>query len=171
MRSGGRAREPRPDATTSGVQPPRCARAEDTGLNQIVARMGSMLKRLLGEGVELAVPTSDTRHNIHADPGQIEQIHHETWSSMLATPCPRGARSRLKRPTSTSTLSTLLCITESRPALREDGGDGHRRGNGRRDEGTYLRPFLHDQDKGQGHWVSGYRPPLVSSRRAMAISA
>jgi len=43
-------------------------------LNQIVARMGSMLQRLLGEGVGLAIVASETLGNIHADPGQIDQI-------------------------------------------------------------------------------------------------
>jgi two-component system cell cycle sensor histidine kinase/response regulator CckA len=43
-------------------------------LNQIVARMGNMLQRLLGEGVGLVILASDTLGSIHADPGQIDQI-------------------------------------------------------------------------------------------------
>jgi two-component system, cell cycle sensor histidine kinase and response regulator CckA len=43
-------------------------------LNQTVIAMEKMLRRLLGEDVELSLLTSHTLGTIHADPGQIEQI-------------------------------------------------------------------------------------------------
>ena len=43
-------------------------------LNQILLRMERMLRRLLGEGVELSLLTSQNLGSVHADPTQVEQI-------------------------------------------------------------------------------------------------
>ncbi len=43
-------------------------------LNEIIAGMVSMLRRLLGEDIELAALTSNTIGSVRADPGQIEQV-------------------------------------------------------------------------------------------------
>jgi two-component system cell cycle sensor histidine kinase/response regulator CckA len=43
-------------------------------LNQVIAGMAKMLRRLLGEDVELSLLTSHELHKVHADPGQVEQI-------------------------------------------------------------------------------------------------
>jgi two-component system cell cycle sensor histidine kinase/response regulator CckA len=43
-------------------------------LGQIVLGMEKMLRRLLGEDVELSLLSSPTRGKVHADPSQIEQI-------------------------------------------------------------------------------------------------
>ncbi len=43
-------------------------------LNQVVAGLEKMLRRLLGEDVELSRLASRTLGNVHADPGQIEQV-------------------------------------------------------------------------------------------------
>jgi len=43
-------------------------------LNQILAGMEKMLRRILGEDVELALLTSHTLGKVEADPGQLEQV-------------------------------------------------------------------------------------------------
>jgi two-component system cell cycle sensor histidine kinase/response regulator CckA len=43
-------------------------------LNQILTGMEKMLRRLLGEGIDLSLLTSSGLGNVHADPGQIEQV-------------------------------------------------------------------------------------------------
>jgi PAS domain S-box-containing protein len=43
-------------------------------LNQILSGMERMLRRLLGEDIELSLLTAHTIQSVHADPGQIEQI-------------------------------------------------------------------------------------------------
>jgi two-component system cell cycle sensor histidine kinase/response regulator CckA len=43
-------------------------------LDRIVLAMEKMLRRLLGEDIELSILTSNTRSKVHADPSQIEQI-------------------------------------------------------------------------------------------------
>jgi PAS domain S-box-containing protein len=43
-------------------------------LNAAVSNMGKMLKRLIGEDIELDVHLEDPLHQVKADPGQIEQV-------------------------------------------------------------------------------------------------
>jgi two-component system cell cycle sensor histidine kinase/response regulator CckA len=43
-------------------------------LNEIIDGLDGMLRRLLGENIELSLLTSDKAGNVHADPGQIEQV-------------------------------------------------------------------------------------------------
>lgn len=43
-------------------------------LNEVVARMETMLRRLIGEDIELQVSTDPDIGPIHADPGQVEQV-------------------------------------------------------------------------------------------------
>jgi two-component system, cell cycle sensor histidine kinase and response regulator CckA len=44
------------------------------GLNAIVAHMQKMLRRLLGEDIELAVTLAPETGSVNADPGQLEQV-------------------------------------------------------------------------------------------------
>ncbi|HEY5934489.1 MAG TPA: PAS domain S-box protein [Kofleriaceae bacterium] len=43
-------------------------------LNEVVRDLKSMLRRLLSEDIELAIVLDPTIRNVHADPGQIEQV-------------------------------------------------------------------------------------------------
>jgi PAS domain S-box-containing protein len=43
-------------------------------LNEIVTGMDRMLRRLLGEGIELSLLTAHSVGRVHADPGQVEQV-------------------------------------------------------------------------------------------------
>jgi PAS domain S-box-containing protein len=43
-------------------------------LNEIVSKMQEMLRRVIGEDVELVVKLQEGLHSVRADPGQIEQI-------------------------------------------------------------------------------------------------
>lgn len=44
------------------------------GLNAVVANMDKMLRRLIGEDIELVTILGENLANVHADPGQIEQV-------------------------------------------------------------------------------------------------
>ena len=72
----GRPTRRRADAPAAGVQPPAGARSRASlDLNDVVADMEQMLRRLIGEDVELvtslAAPSSRC---VQADPGQLEQV-------------------------------------------------------------------------------------------------
>src|SRR5207249_4347808 len=43
-------------------------------LRQVVAGMEKMLRRLIGEDVDLSIAPGEPLHSIRADPGQIEQV-------------------------------------------------------------------------------------------------
>ena len=43
-------------------------------LNQTLQGLASMLRRLLGEDIELVILTTDRPRGVHADPGQLEQV-------------------------------------------------------------------------------------------------
>jgi len=43
-------------------------------LNAMVTKMGRMLRRLIGEGIELSIDLSASLSRVKADPGQIEQV-------------------------------------------------------------------------------------------------
>ena len=43
-------------------------------LNIVVAKMGQMLRRLVGENIELSIDASPSLSRVKADPGQIEQV-------------------------------------------------------------------------------------------------
>ncbi|MGM0403029.1 MAG: PAS domain S-box protein [Thermodesulfobacteriota bacterium] len=43
-------------------------------INQVIANMGKMLRRLIGENIELQTTLAPELRQVHADPGQIEQI-------------------------------------------------------------------------------------------------
>ena len=46
----------------------------DLDLNQVIVDITAMLRRVLGEQVELRVRKADDLYNVHADPRQIEQV-------------------------------------------------------------------------------------------------
>ncbi len=43
-------------------------------LDQVIARMDKMLRRIIGEDIELVVTSDGRPHHVRADPGQIEQV-------------------------------------------------------------------------------------------------
>ena len=43
-------------------------------LNRTVSSLATMLERLLGENIELSLLTAPQSHDVHADPGQLEQV-------------------------------------------------------------------------------------------------
>lgn len=47
---------------------------QDVDLNELVRRLGNLLKRLLGENITVDLPCCDDPLVIHADPGMMEQI-------------------------------------------------------------------------------------------------
>jgi len=59
-------------------------------VNAVVANMDRMLRRLLGEDVELATSLDPAAGAVNADPGQLEQVLLNSPSTP-ATPCPAAA--------------------------------------------------------------------------------
>ena len=85
-------------------------------LPKLVADVMRMLKRVIGEDIELIAQFDPTTPRINADPGQLEQVllNH---ASTPATPCPAGADSPFahRPPTSTRVFVTVThhCIPDA----------------------------------------------------------
>ncbi len=66
------------DAAAPGLQPQAGAGAADrSDLNAVVADIEKMLRRLIGEDIDLVRSRRAEAGPVQADPGQIEQVHHE----------------------------------------------------------------------------------------------
>ena len=62
------------DPPTPGVQPPAGAGPASLDLNAVVADTEKMLRRLIGEDIDLATRLARSCGRVKADPGQIEQV-------------------------------------------------------------------------------------------------
>jgi PAS domain S-box-containing protein len=84
-------------------------------LNLVVADMDEMLRRLIGENIQMKVSLREPLGSVRADPGQIEQVLMNLWSTP-AMRCPRRARSSSRRPKSSSMRLPSPCIRGRVPA-------------------------------------------------------
>ena len=73
-RSSGRGSVRRPDAAAAGVLPQADHRPKVVDLNELVADMQTMLRRLIGEDIALQIITGQTLGSVKVDPGQLEQV-------------------------------------------------------------------------------------------------
>ena len=120
---------------------------KDLDLNTMVEEVSAMLRRLIGEDVELLLTLGPNAGHVNADPGQLEQVlmnlavnSRDAMPSGgtlgVETDCAQVEAAPPDRP-------------EARPAVRGAASHGHRRGDGRGHAGTH-RTILHHQGPGKG---------------------
>jgi two-component system cell cycle sensor histidine kinase/response regulator CckA len=104
----------------------RCMNLDDT-----LSELSMLLKRLLGERVELDLSHGRDLWSVKADVNQFEQVI-VNLPSTPATPCRAAASSRSARPTSRGRSGPPERERPCRRRLRGRGGLGHRHGHDRR---------------------------------------
>ena len=119
-------------------------------LGDVVAEMDKMLRRLIGEDIDLVSVRGKDLGNVKADPGQIEQVI-VNLAVNARDAMPRGGKLTIE------TANVELDETYARGHQYVSPGSyvmlavsdtGSR--NGRRDVGADLRALLHDEGEGEG---------------------
>ena len=121
-------------------------------LNEVVDEIEKMLRRLIGEDIELVTDARRASGRVRADPGQIEQVLMNLAVNARDA-MPRGGQAHRSRPaTSTWTRPMRASTRTSSPGryvMLAVTDTGHGMDAGR--PGPHLRAVLHDQGAGQGH--------------------
>ncbi len=142
--------------------------AQVIDFNALVRETEWMLRRLIGEDVELVLQLGEDVGNVKVDPGQLEQV--------LLNLAVNARHAMLRGGTLTLATDTASPDRPAGGALRRAGRsrqghrDRHRRGHGRRDPGPHLRAFLHDPVPRRRGAASVWPPSPASSSRAAASS-
>ena len=110
-----------------------------------------MLRRLIGEDIELSTTSPPTSPTVRADPGQIEQVIVNLVVNARDA-MPGGGRLSIETTVRrVQEASTRGHAGADAGPLRGARRVRHRRRHGRRDAGAHLRAVLHDEGTGQGH--------------------
>ena len=118
-------------------------------LNAVVADMGKMLPRLIGENIEYTFQPAAKLSPVKADPGQIEQvILNLVVNSRDAMP--NGGKISVRTTNvELSEAEASQAPADASRAVRAAFGDRQRARNGRENEGAHLRAVFHHQGSGQ----------------------
>ena len=123
--------------------------AKSINLNESVTGMSVMIRRLIGENIELATALDPDLRTILADPGQIEQVVLNLAVNARDA-MPSGGTITI------STANVDLAAPEDRDGYTPSGGSvrasrgrGHRVRDGRGDDGAHVRTVLHDEGAGK----------------------
>jgi PAS domain S-box-containing protein len=138
-------------------------------LNAVVTNMESMLRRLIGEDVELSIVAAPDPGRVKADPGQLEQVIMNLGVNARDA-MPQGGRLVLE----TGTVDVDETLARRQPGLRpgrfvtlavSDTGCGSRPRSSPRSSSRSSRPRTPTRAPG-----SACRPCTASSSRAAATS-
>ncbi len=136
-----RAHAPAPDA-----EPAAGRRTEDRGPARRAGGHGKMLRRILGEDVELVVVAPASEARVRVDPTHVEQIILNLVVNARDA-MPTGGK-KLTIETASVDLDEAYVnghLPAKAGAPRRARGDRHRRRHGRSDAGAHLRAVFHDQ--------------------------
>ena len=139
-------------------------RAETVNPNRLLKDFEALLRRAVGETIEVRLDLDPFLHPVRLDPGQFE-------SAILNLARERPRRHAGRRPLHGAHLQRGRWPGRPRRPLRARAGRphpgsrvGYGHGHGRRHDGARLRALLHDQGRRQGH---GSRPqPGLRLRQA-----
>ena len=132
-------------------------------LNAMVADVSTMLRRLIGEDVDLLLTPGPSAGRVNADPGPARAGADEPGRERARRDAAgRHARPR-DRPRAARGGPARSAGRAPARAVRGAPRDGHRHGHGRGDPGPHLRTVLHDQGARQGH-----RPRALDGARDRA---
>ena len=141
-------------------------------LSRLVSDMADLLRRTLGEAIEVETVVAGGLWNTIADPAQVESaILNLALNARDAMP----GGGRLTVEITNAVARRGLCPHGARRDARpvcDAGGDRHRRGHGRGGAGPGVRALLHHQGRRQGHraWASRWSTASSSSPTATSRS-
>ncbi len=122
-------------------------------LNALVTDFEKILRRVIGEHIELRTLATADSGRVRADPNQLEQVVLNLGVNARDAMMPAGGRLTIR--TANVTLDEAAArARRARPgagAVRAAGGRRHGPRHGRRGEIAHLRAVFHDQGAGQGH--------------------
>ena len=134
-------------------------------LNAIIHRVEKMLRRLIGEDVQLSADLDRNLRRVKVDAGQIEQVIMNLAVNARDA-MPDGGKLAIE--TANVSLDGLGDLQPG--ALRQALDHRHGSRHERRNTGAHLRALLHHQAEGQGDRARAFPPCTASSSRAEAKS-
>ncbi len=120
-------------------------------VNTIVENNSKMIRRILGEGIELVTSLDPDLRLVKADTGQIEQILMNLVVNSRDA-MPQGGKLTIEtRNVALEETSARNGLSANTGAPRDAGGDRHRVRHGPGDSVPHLRTLLYHQRGGQGN--------------------
>jgi signal transduction histidine kinase len=121
-------------------------------LNEALANLEEMLRRLIGEDIEMVTVLSQGLGPVKADPGQIEQVIVNLAVNARDAMSRRQTDDRnLQRPVRCGPRQQAG--DDPGRSLCDDRCDRYRPRNGRGRPGPHFRALLYHQGQGQGHGI------------------
>ena len=119
-------------------------------LNAVVADVEKMLRRLIGEDIDLAMVRGPALGRVKADPGQIEQVI-VNLAVNARDAMPQGGKLTIETANVELDEAYAQQHTACHPGpLRDAGGERHRHRHGCGNPGRIFEPFFTTKEKGKG---------------------
>jgi signal transduction histidine kinase len=120
--------------------------AHPLDLNDVVADVQRMLRRLIGENIDLVVDPAAGLWRVLADRGQIEQVLFNLAANARDA-MPGGGTLTIRTANVDLDAEFVRVNVGAAKAARQARRGRHRRGDGRRHRVPRLRALLHDQER------------------------